>query len=258
MNGEHPRKKAYHDRMMRQLALEFNTLPEAFTTPGLTVTLPAKPDGVRLYSKEMPFFSMACTGNSVVVMADERLHDFIRELAGEVSDLHRLFELPAMEKINGKLKEYGYALWGTGHMCLPGRAFPEFPIAPEFTLKWFETKETLSAFYPNEKFRMALGKAYNPDRPDVIALAAMDGDRIAAVAGASADTADLWQVGIDVVEEYRGKGLGTALVAALCKRIEDMGKIPFYGTAAANVHSQIIAAKCGFYPTWVETGAYKL
>lgn len=252
------RKKAYFDRMMEQLALEYNTTPTAFTTPGFTLTFPTKPASVRLFSKEAPFFSMACTGNSVVATADERLHPFLQALAGEVKDLHRLFEFPAMEKMNAELKKYGYALWGNEHMCLPGRAFPEFSIAPEFTLKWFETKETLSAFYPNEKFRMALGKAYNPDRPDVIALAAMDGDRIAAVAGASADTADLWQVGIDVVEEYRGKGLGTALVSALCRRIEELGKIPYYGTAAANVHSQIIAAKCGFYPAWVETGAYKL
>ena len=252
------RKKAYFDRMMEQLALEYNTTPAAFTTPGFTLTLPTKPASVRLFAKEVPFFSMACTGNSVVAAADERLHPFLQALAGEVRDPHRLFEFPAMEKMNAELKKYGYALWGSEHMCLPGGAFPDFDIATEFTLKWFETKEAISSFYPNEKFRMALGKAYNPDRPDVIALAAMDGETTAAVAGASADMPDLWQVGIDVLADYRGAGLGTALVAALCKRIEDMGKIPFYGTAAANVHSQIIAAKCGFYPAWVETGAYKL
>ena len=44
---------------MRQLALEYNAKPEDFTANQVTVTTPAKPDGVRLYSHEMPFFQMA-------------------------------------------------------------------------------------------------------------------------------------------------------------------------------------------------------
>jgi len=34
--------------------------------------------------------------------------------------------------------------------------------------------------------------------------------------------------------------------------------IPFYGTGAANVHSQNIAIKSGFKPAWVETEATKI
>ena len=252
------KKKQYHARAMEQLALEYNAKPKNFTEEGLTLTLPAKPEGVRLYSHDVPFFSMATTGNSVVITANECLHEEIRKIAGEVRDLHRLYEFPTLQRIDTLLREYGYAISGTVHMNLPGKAFPEVSLPQGFSYKWFETEEEITAFYPNEHFQMALSAEYNPDRPDVIALAALDGEKIVAVAGASADTKDMWQVGIDVISGYRGHGLGTALVGALCRRIEEKGHLPFYGTAVANIHSQVIAVRCGFYPAWTETVTYKL
>lgn len=252
------RKNEYRERAFRQLALEYNAKPENFTEEGLTLTTPAKPNGVRLYSHDLPFFSMATTGNSVVISAHECLHEEIRDMVEDVEDLHRMYEFPALQEIDAMLRKHGYALRGTVHMTLPGEPFPEVDLPKAFTYKWFETEEEIAAFYPNTHFQMALSAEYNPDRPDVIALAAMDGDKIIAVAGASADTKDMWQVGIDVLPEYRGRGLGTKLVGALCRRIEEKGYLPFYGTAVANIHSQVIAARCGFYPVWTETVTYKL
>ena len=54
---------------MRQLALEYNAKLEDFTANQVTVTTPTKPDGVRLYSHELPFFQMASTGSGVVIRA---------------------------------------------------------------------------------------------------------------------------------------------------------------------------------------------
>ncbi|MCR5324115.1 MAG: hypothetical protein K6E85_12685 [Lachnospiraceae bacterium] len=44
----------------------------------------------------------------------------------------------------------------------------------------------------------------------------------------------------------------------LKNKIIEMGDIPFYGTGAANIHSQNIAVKSGFKPAWVETEAVKI
>lgn len=238
----------------RQLALEFGCAPEAFMRPGLTLTRAAFRPGARGTIRKDPMMLMAGTGNSVVIAADDRLRGLVEELAGKVNGIHRLFEYPALKAIDAKLNEYGRALWGTEHFFLPGGPLRELALPEEFQYRWFDA-DTVGEFYPNERFRMALGAEHNPARPDMIALAALDGGKIAGVAGASADTETMWQIGIDVVEEYRGHGLGAGLVSALSREIEKRGKLPFYGTAVGNLHSQAIAVRCGFVPAWVETDA---
>ena len=91
----------------------------------------------------------------------------------------------------------------------------------------------MKSFYPNKTWPNAILEEDNPPRPDVIALAAFEGETPAALCGASADGELLWQVGIDVLPPYRSRGLGRALVEALSARIVELGKVPFYGTAAA-------------------------
>lgn len=238
----------------KQLALEFGCSLEAFTQPGLTLTHAAFRPGARGTIRKDPMLLMAGTGNSVVVAAHGGLRELVEELAGKVNGLHRLFEFPALKALDAKLNGYGRSLWGAEHFFLPGGPLREFELPGELQYRWFD-RETVKEFYPNERFRMALGAECDPTRPDVIALAALDGGKIVGVAGASADTEAMWQVGIDVVEEYRGKGLGTGLVSALSREIERQGKLPFYGTAVGNLDSQRIAVRCGFVPAWIETDA---
>ena len=243
----------------RQLALEYNAKPEDFTANKVTITTPAKPKGVRLYSHEIPFFQMTSTGSGVVITANEVLHPFLKDFTGDTERFkypYWLFELPHLLCIERELNKYDYTLSQTFHMFLPGKPYKSRVMANNFTLKWFD-EASVKTLYPNTDFPNALSEEENPDRPDVIALAAYDGDKIAALAGASADTNELWQVGIDVKEQYRGHGLGTALVNLLCERIEALGKTPFYGTVLANLHSQNIALNTGFYPAWVEISSFK-
>ena len=174
---------------MRQLALEYNAKPENFTANQVTVTTPAKPDGVRLYSHELPFFQMASTGSGVVITANEVLHPFLKEFAGDTERFKHpywLFELPHLLCIERELNKYDYMLSSTFHMFLPGKPRKTRVMPCTFTLKWFD-KTTVKTLYPNTDFPNALSEKENPDRPDVLALAAYDGDEIAALAGASAD-----------------------------------------------------------------------
>lgn len=73
------------------------------------------------------------------------------------------------------------------------------------------------------------------------------------MAGCSADTPEMWQIGIDVLPEYRGKGIGKTLVALLRDEVLRRGFIPYYGTSLSNICSWKIALSCGFVPTWIET-----
>ena len=117
---------------------------------------------------------------------------------------------------------------------------------------------TIAFFYGNENFPNAICDKFKPDRPDVLAVVALDGEKIMGMAGCSADTPELWQIGIDVLPEYRSHGIGKYLVSLLKNRIIEMGDMPFYGTAVANIQSQNIAVGSGFRPAWVEIEAKKI
>ncbi|MDR0312337.1 MAG: GNAT family N-acetyltransferase, partial [Treponema sp.] len=101
-------------------------------------------------------------------------------------------------------------------------------------------------------FPNALCRKYDPKRPDILAVAAYDEEKIIGMAGCSADTPLLWQIGIDINENYQGKGIGTYLVTVLKNEIERRGRIPFYGTNLSNIYSWNIALNSGFIPTWIE------
>ena len=89
----------------------------------------------------------------------------------------------------------------------------------------------------------------------MLAVIALDGDTVMGMAGCSADTPELWQIGIDVLPEYRKRGVGRALVTLLRNEALRRGAVPYYGTSLSNLPSWRIALGSGFYPLWVETEA---
>ena len=187
-------------------------------------------------------------------MADERLHDFLREWSKDV-DGHHLFEYESLPALDAELKKYGYRLDPTHHMFIPCR---EVSLEERFSVKWIYDDE-ITPFYGDKRFPNAIAFPEPcPARPDRIAVIACDGDNIMGMAGCSEDAPHWQQIGIDVLPEYRSKGVGAYLVTLLKNKIIEMGDVPFYGTGAANTHSQNIAIRSGFKPAWVETEASKI
>ena len=90
---------------------------------------------------------------------------------------------------------------------------------------------------------------------DVLGVGAYDGDRLVGLAGCSADCEDMYQIGVDVLPEYRCQGVAAALTSRLALEIIKLGKVPFYCAAWSNVISVRNAIKCGFKPAWVELTA---
>lgn len=238
----------------RQLAIDLNARPEDFTRPGITFTPPALNPGRRVYSDKMPFFELAAVGHAAVIMAHEALRPELDRWIEGVEHPHWLLEFPRLLALERILEPYGRQLTQTFHHYLPVRDFG--PVDPPDGLEFrLLERGDIGGFYPNSDWPNALQENENPSRPDVLALAAMDGNRIAAMSGASADGEKLWQIGIDVLPQYRGRGLGTLLVRGLCHEVQKRGALPFYGTSLSNIHSQNIAYSCGFAPAWVAVSA---
>ena len=95
-------------------------------------------------------------------------------------------------------------------------------------------------------------------RPDRIVVIALDGDTIMGMAGCSEDAPHWQQIGIDVLPEYRRKGIAAALTSRLAVEILNREKVPFYCCAWCNLPSARNAVKSGFRPAWTEMQADSL
>lgn len=247
----------FSNELKKLLALEYGCSEDEVFAAENVVTVSAGRRGRKYDGDGGCFFSMATAGGGCLISADERLMPFLREFVkGEGHFLFGEGKLAALER---ELERFGYRLHeqGAHHMFLP-RYSVELP--QKFPVERMELAE-FKRFYGDRRFSNALCGEYDPERPDVMALAAMDGEKIMGLAGASRDLAGTpsWlQIGVDVLPEYRGRGVGTFLVNELAGQILESGDIPFYGTAPANIYSQNIAVNCGFRPAWVEISAQKI
>ena len=77
--------KEYHEKLLKQLAVDYNCSPEDFRAADNIITLPAWNPGRRSYSPEI-FLQMATCGAGTVIMADERLHEFLRGWVKEAEE----------------------------------------------------------------------------------------------------------------------------------------------------------------------------
>ena len=75
------------------------------------------------------------------------------------------------------------------------------------------------------------------------------------LAACSADCDSMWQIGVDVLPDYRRKGIASALTSKLALEILKEGKVPFYCAAWSNLKSVRNAIKSGFRPAWIELTA---
>ncbi len=245
--------KEYYEKLLQQLAVDYNCAPSDFQMEENIITISALNEGRRNYSPDI-FLQMATCGVNTVIMANNCLHEFLREWI-KGTEGHHLFEFENLPNLNEELKKYGYQMNPTHHMFLPCR---EVRVEEHFQVKWLYDSE-INPFYGDSRFPNAI--AYPepcPVRPDRIVVIAFDGDNIMGMAGCSEDAPHWQQIGIDVIQKYRSKGVGSYLVSLLKNKIMEMGDVPFYGTGAANIHSQNIAIKSGFKPAWVETEAVKI
>ena len=237
------------EAVRQQLSCELNC--EAADLSGAeNVITPAILHGKRRRFSEKPFFlQMATFGDGAVISAEERLHPWLSEWARDKRGFW-LFEQHNFYALECELRKHGYRMAQTHHMFLPGEE--RSAAAPVEGLRWLE-REDIAPFYGSEVLSNALCDRFRPERPDVLAVAAFRGDQLMGMAGCSADTPLLWQIGIDVLPPYRRQGLGTALVTLLKNEVLRRGAIPYYGTSLSNLFSWKIALKAGFRPVWIET-----
>ncbi len=234
--------------LKKLLAIEFNCNADDFDRKENIIVVPKEHPGRRIYTPKKAFFSMATIGKNTVINAHEEIHEWLADWSKGKEGIW-LFEHNNLMELEEELSKYGQRLWQSHHMFLPKARMEEVDVP--FDMKWFEQGD-IQTLYGREEFPNALCDCFKPERPDVLAVGAMHKGQIGGLAGCSADTKLFWQIGIDVLPDWRGKGIASTLVKLLKNEVLRRGAIPFYGTSLSNIGSWKVALGSGFYPMWVE------
>ena len=235
-----------------QSAREFGCAAEDFLRPGFSAFASRVTEGARVYCRQPFLFEAVTYGPSVVVSCREDLLPGARELLGQCDRPYDLFEPAGLSAVNRLLSGNGGSVRFASHCFLPDpEAVSAFRGECPGEVRILGP-EGFAPYY-SETFSNALcEKRREYDR---LAAGAFDGERLVGLAGISEDCPELWQLGIDVVPEYRGRGIGPALVNRLTREVLGMGKIPFYGASWANVRSLKTAERAGYRMAWTAFSA---
>ncbi|MCI8631095.1 MAG: GNAT family N-acetyltransferase [Firmicutes bacterium] len=241
---------------MKQSAIDMNCSENDFRRSENVIVLSKENTKARKYLK-LPFeCSMVSYGGNIVASVKEEYRDIICSYINRFPQ-ERCFETPGMHVLNCELEKKGLRICFMAEYFLPDTEYfylyaqkiknTDFPyelkIMRQSDFSQLYTGTWLNAL---EEKRKEL---------DIIGMGAYDGGKLIGLAGASSDCTDMWQIGIDVLPEYRRQGIASVLTSRLALEIMKNGKVPFYCAAWSNLKSVRNAVKCGFRPAWIEMTA---
>ncbi|WP_330369520.1 GNAT family N-acetyltransferase [Butyrivibrio fibrisolvens] len=231
---------------MRQSAEDIGCKAEDFLSEKNIICKFHLGDNARRYYKEPITCNFVSYGNNVVAATMGEVEDLVSEYI-EKYEFYHLFETPNMHWLEERLSERGYKICFMAEYYLPDvERIPNKQCLYETRI--LEQDDFRDLYLPE------WSNALCSDRKnlDVLGVGAYDREKLVGFAACSADCDDMWQIGVDVLPEYRQKGIASALTSRLAKEILERGKVPFYCSAWSNIRSARNAAKSGFVPAWVE------
>ncbi|MBD5135489.1 MAG: GNAT family N-acetyltransferase [Lachnospiraceae bacterium] len=231
---------------MQQSAYDCNCNPEDFLKDKNVIVISRDNPNARKYLT-LPFeCDLVSYGNNIVASVREDLIDIVSEYINKYQVEH-CFETPNMHVLNDEMQKKGLRVCFMAEYFLPDiYVLKELPCRYELRIlhqpdfEGLYTKEWSNALCEKRKHL------------DVLGVGAYDNGRLVGLAGCSEDCDSMYQIGIDVLPEYRKKGIASSLTSKLALEIISRGKVPFYCAAWSNIRSLRNAIKSGFRPAWVE------
>ena len=213
------------------------------------VVLSSESEEARKYLK-LPFScQLVSYGNNVVASVSPEFREITEHYINKYPVEH-LFETPNLHVLNVALMAKGQKICFMAEYFLPDVNALR-PLDSAYELRVLTQDDFANLYLP--EWSNALCESRK--QLDVLGVGAYDNGKLVGLAGCSADCDTMWQIGIDVLPEYRRRGIASALTSRLAVEILERGKIPFYCAAWCNVKSVRNAIKSGFRPAWVEMTA---
>ena len=185
-------------------------------------------------------------GTNVVAASCDAIFDVIRAYV-ERFDFIGCFETPNMYWLNHKLAPLGYTVCIMAEYFLPDLSRLKKRSCP-YELRILEQSDFEALYVPAWSDAICFERKQH----DVLGIGAYDHGKLVGLAGGSTDAEEMWQIGVDVLPEYRRQGVASSITSNLALEIIARGKVPFYCSRWSNISSVRNAIKSGFLPAWIE------
>ena len=234
---------------LQQSACDCNCAPEDFLRTGNVVTVSQPHPKARKYLPLPVSCDLVSYGSNIVAQASEKIMPIVQAYIDRYPVEH-CFETPNIHVLDGLLRPFGQKLCFMAEYFLPDVDAVK-PLSCDFELRVLHQPDFAGLYLPQ------WGNALCEKRKhlDILGVGAYDQGKLVGLAGCSADCEQMYQIGVDVLPEYRHKGVASALTSHLALEILALNKVPFYCAAWCNIKSVRNAIKCGFRPAWVEITA---
>lgn len=231
---------------MGQSALDLNCCAEDFLKTENVIVRSEIGPLARKYYKEPIACNLVSYGSNIVASVKDEYRELVEEYVNKFEFFH-CFETPNLHWLDSRMKEAGQRVCFMAEYFLPD--VNKVKCLPcDYEIRVLKQKDFSDLYLP--EWSNALCK----DRKelDILGVGAYDNGNLIGLAGCSEDCADMWQIGVDVLPEYRRKGIAAALTSRLTMETLDRKRVPFYCCAWSNIRSARNAIKSGFYPAWAE------
>lgn len=234
---------------MEQSALDLSAAADDFEKSENVIVISSQNTCARRYLS-LPFSCQIVSyGNNAVASVSSEYREIVASYINSYPTEH-LFETPNLHVLNDALASKGQKICFMAEYFLPDVNVLH-PLDCNFQLKLLTQADFKDLYLP--MWSNALCEKRK--ELDVLGIGAYDGGELVGLAGCSADCDRMWQIGVDVLPEYRRQGIASAVTSRLAVEILNRGKVPFYCAAWCNVRSVRNAIKSGFRPAWVEMTA---
>ncbi len=237
---------------LQQSAYDCNCAPEDFLSGKNLVTISRKHSLARKYIPLPLECDLVSYGSNIVAQTSEVLAKPVWEYINKYP-VERCFETPNIHVLDEIVKSQGLKICFMAEYFLPDvELLKALPCGYELRVLH---KEDFAELYTGEWSNALSAKR---KELDVLGVGAYDRGKLIALAGCSADCDMMYQIGVDVLPEYRRQGIAGAVTSRLALEVLALGKVPFYCAAWCNIKSVRNAIRCGFRPAWVELTAREI
>ena len=230
---------------LQQSAYDMGCRPEDFRQEQNVVTVSQKHPLARKYLDLPLSCDLVSYGSNIVAQTSQELAPLVRQYIDRYPVEHCL-ETPNLHVLDELLRPFGQKICFMAEYFLPDvDAVKELPC--DYELRVLHQEAFGELYLPQWSNALCEKRKHL----DVLGVGAYDGGKLVGLVGCSADCEMMYQIGVDVLPEYRRRGIASALTSRLALEILKLNKVPFYCAAWCNIKSVRNAIRSGLRPAWV-------